>query len=160
MKRVAFASIFRMAMVVFGGLGFLNAPAQADLREMPAHSNAAAVQSRNLEDVIADVPLIGKIPHSYMFGGEYRFDLTGKELRIDHMGPTSQSSIRQRACMICLTWATPVAFFGSEIELPLFHAEMLQSNGWRRSSLGDYVVHLSKDGTDIPWVGLKATLHF
>lgn len=140
------------------GLGCLGIPAQANLRAIPEHQSAAA--ARSLDDLIASVPLIGTIPHSFLFAGDYHVNLTIKELRIDHIGPNSQSSIRQRACMICLTWASPVAFFGSEVDLPIALAEALPSTDWRRSSLGDYVVHLSKDALDTPWFGLKATLHF
>ena len=74
--------------------------------------------------------------------------LSGTELVISHRGYDSPVSAPQRNCRIALSWSSPVAFFGSRVDIPFFQP------------LGDYVIHLSKDAVQTPTIGLTVSAHF
>ena len=52
---------------------------------------------------------MGKIPHSFLVGDGFKFKLSGKELRIDHMADHSRAPVSHRNCMLSLNVASPVA---------------------------------------------------
>jgi hypothetical protein len=112
------------------------------------------------EDAVARIPVLGKIPHSFLIGDGFKFKMTGKELRIDHMADHSRMPVSHRACMFSLNIASPVAFFGTSVEIPLVSAESFHS-GLNTSSAGDYVLHFSKDATvDSPTFGFHVSARF
>ena len=75
--------------------------------------------------MIDKIPFLGDIPRTFLMGDGYTMKLSGKELRIDHMGDHSNSKGNQRTCMVGLSYVTPVAFFTTRIDLPLFHSPTL-----------------------------------
>ena len=115
---------------------------------------------QSADDAVAHIPILAKIPHSFIIGDGFKFKLSGKELRIDHMADHSRAPVSRRNCLISLNIASPVAFFGTSMELPLFNTDSVMS-GWSNSSLGDYVMHFSKDATvNSPTFGLKVSARF
>ena len=133
---------------------------QADVY-LPKDSAAGSIQPvKSAEDAVANVPGLNKLTRSFLIGDGFKFKLSGKELRIDHMATNSTAPVSHRNCMISLNFDSPVAFFGSSMELPIVTAQSL-SNDWAPTSLGDYVLHFSKDAAvDHPTIGLKVTARF
>jgi hypothetical protein len=147
-----------IAMVMLSGLGAVCAQADVYTPKNAGHRALPPVQSA--EDAVSQIPILAKIPHSFIVGDGFRFKLSGKELRIDHMADHSRAPVARRNCLISLNIASPVAFFGTSMELPIFNTESLIS-GWSNSSLGDYVMHFSKDATvNSPTFGLKVSARF
>jgi hypothetical protein len=142
------------------GLVLIGSGACADVY-IPKDSKAKATPSlKSAEDAISSLPIISKIPKSFIVGDGFRFKLSGQELRIDHMGLNSKAPVSKRTCLIGFSFASPVAFFGSRIELPLFFSEHLKS-GWAANTPGDYIVRLSKDASvEAPTFGLTASARF
>lgn len=113
------------------------------------------------EDLIDLVPVLSAIPRSFLFGDGYRMKLNGQELQIDHMGFRSNSPAKTRNCLIFLSYSAPTSFFGSRIDLPLFHSEDLRPSDWASSSMNDYSLHFSKNPAfSHPTLQLLATAHF
>ncbi len=96
------------------------------------------------EDLLEKVPFLGNIPHSFLLGDGYTMKLAGTNLRIDHMGRASRSKGVKRSCMVGLSYTTPVAFFTTRIDLPLFSSPTLAMKDWERNTMGDYVVYMSR----------------
>lgn len=96
------------------------------------------------EDLLEKIPFLGNIPHTFLLGDGYTMKLSADKLRIDHMGRASRSKGEKRNCMIGLSYTTPVAFFTTRIDLPLFHSPTLTMKDWERSAAGDYVVYMSR----------------
>ncbi|OGR89364.1 MAG: hypothetical protein A2992_08160 [Elusimicrobia bacterium RIFCSPLOWO2_01_FULL_59_12] len=116
---------------------------------------------KSAEDAISSIPILKKIPTSFIVGDGFRFKLTGMSLRIDHMGTKSRAPAHKRNCLVSFSYSTPVSFFGSRIEVPVFHSESLALSKWGVNTLGDYVVHLSKDASaDRPVMGLMVSARF
>lgn len=46
--------------------------------------------------------------------------------------------------MVGLSYITPVSFFTTRIDVPLFNSPTLSLKDWERSALGDYVVYMSR----------------
>jgi len=135
----------------------LSARADVYLPKDLAHSATHPIQSA--EDAVASVPGLSKIPRSFLIGDGFKFKLSGQELRIDHMATHSRAPVSHRNCMISMDLASPVAFFGSSMEIPLFNGPNLSS--WGVSSLGDYVLHFAKDtAVAHPTAGLKISARF
>jgi len=111
-------------------------------------------------DMIDMIPFLGEIPRAFLFGDGYTMKLSGDELRIDHMGLQSHSRGTQRNCMIGLSYTTPVAFFTTRIDLPIFHSPTMTLSDWSRDSLGDYVVYLSRLPADHAQLTLSLSAHF
>jgi hypothetical protein len=81
-------------------------------------------------------------------------------MRIDHMGRDSRSKGTQRTCMIGVSYTTPVAFFTTRIDLPIFHSPTLALSDWSRDSLGDYVVYMSRLPVSHPSLTLSISARF
>jgi hypothetical protein len=119
-----------------------------------------ATRIQTAEDAVEKIPGISRIPRSFLIGDGFKLKLSGTELRIDHMATASRAPVSRRVCMVSLNFISPVAFFGSSMELPLMTSGKV-SHGWNTSSLGDYVLHFSKDAdVKSPTLGLKITAHF
>jgi hypothetical protein len=149
--------IVRVALAL-AGVSCLGLSAWADVylprqgRGVPTIKSAA--------DAEANIPFLRKLSRSFLIGDGFRFKLTGMELRIDHMGAHSSAPANKRNCLIGFSYASPVAFFGSRIDVPLFHADSLKS-AWGANTPGDYVLHFSKDSAvQHPVLGLMATARF
>jgi hypothetical protein len=126
-----------------------------------APPKAADSKYQRPEDLLDLIPFLGEIPRTFLIGDGFKMRLSGQELRIDHMGRQSRAPASQRNCLIGLSYTTPVAgFFTSRVDLPLFHAATPKWEDWGVSSLGDYVVYLSRGATDIPLFRLVATARF
>jgi len=136
-------------------------PAHAEHVDFTSQLKSQETKYKTPEDMFSMIPFIGQIPRTFLIGDGYHFKLSGQELRIDHMGTRSNSPAGKRNCLISLNFAAPTAFFGSSLELPLFHAESFHIADWERNSMGDYVLHLSKDSAvEHPTIGLKASARF
>lgn len=110
-----------------------------------AQVRAAETKYKTPEDLLDVVPFLGEIPRSFLLGDGYQMKLSVDQLRIDHMGRHSRSRGAKRTCMIGVSYTTPVAgFFTSRIDLPIFHSPTLAWSDWSVSSLGDYVVYMSR----------------
>src|SRR5258708_2983295 len=150
---------YMVGLGVLAGLAGLCASAQATVYVSKDQKNGLPpIQSS--EDAVSRVPVLGKIPHSFLVGDGFKIKLSGTELRIDHMADHSRPPLTHRNCMISLNVASPIAFFGSSMELPLMNAQTV-SSGWSTSSRGDYVLHFSKDATvAAPPLGLRVSARF
>lgn len=116
---------------------------------------------RSPEDLLDRIPFLGQIPRDFIMGDGFQMRLSGRELRIDHMAYRSHSPAKSRTCMLGFSYMTPVAgFFTSRIDLPIAHADTLALQDWSRSSLGDYVVFLSRQAVDHPSIKLLLTAKF
>jgi hypothetical protein len=113
------------------------------------------------EDLLDMIPFLGQLPKSFLIGDGFKMRLTTKELRIDHMGTRSQTPAHKRNCMIGFSYSTPVAgFFTSRIDIPLMAADKPAVEYWTRSSLGDYVIFLSRTPVERAQLRLVATARF
>jgi len=113
------------------------------------------------DDLLDKIPFLGQIPRSFIVGDGYKMRLSGRELRIDHMGYRTHTPTSQRNCMFGLSYTTPVlGFFTYRVDLPLAHSDTLAAGDWSRSSLGDYVFYFSRTPVDHPELKLLLTAHF
>jgi hypothetical protein len=116
---------------------------------------------KSAEDAVSAIPFLKKLPTSFFIGDGFKFKLNGDALRIDHMGTRSAAPAHKRNCLISLSYTTPVAFFGSRVEMPLFFSETPRPSRWAANTFGDYVVHLSKDAAvEHPILGLSISAKF
>jgi hypothetical protein len=107
-------------------------------------AKAEETKYRSPEDMIAMVPFLSSIPRTFLFGDGYTMKLSADHMRIDHMGRDSRSQGAQRTCMLGVSYTAPVAFFTTRIDMPIFHSPTLALSDWSPSSLGDYVVYMSR----------------
>jgi hypothetical protein len=113
------------------------------------------------EDLFDMIPILGKLPRTFLIGDGYKMKLSGDHLRIDHMGSQSKSTIPRRDCMIGISYVRPVAgFFTSRVELPLFYAPEPKMSEWSMNSLGDYVAFFSKGASESSSVRLAFSAKF
>lgn len=127
------------------GIGIFVSLSQAASLDYAAQVRDQQTKYRKPEDLLDLVPFLGQIPRSFLIGDGYRMNLSGMELRIDHMARHSRAPVQQRTCMMGFSYTTPVAgFFTSRIDLPLFNSSSLRPSDWSFSSVGDYVVYLSR----------------
>jgi hypothetical protein len=153
-------SRYMLGLMVLAGLAGSGSTAGANVYTPKGQVRNGIPPITSSEDAVSSIPLLAKIPHSFLIGEGFKFKLSGDELRIDHMADHSRAPVSRRNCLISFNFASPVAFFGSSMELPLVNAESLTS-GWSASSLGDYVLHLSKDApVPHPTIGLKVSARF
>ncbi len=96
------------------------------------------------EDLIDKIPFLSEIPRTFLFGDGYTMRLSADQLRIDHIGQRSRSKGKNRACRLGVSYTTPVASFSTRIDLPLLHSPTLALSDWEASSMGDYVVYMSR----------------
>jgi hypothetical protein len=96
------------------------------------------------EDLLDKIPFLGEIPRTFLMGDGYTMKLSGMSLRIDHMGRNSRTKGEKRTCMVGVSYVTPVAFFTTRVDIPLFSSPTLALADWQANSLGDYVVYMSR----------------
>lgn len=109
-----------------------------------AQVKAQETRYQHPEDLLDKIPFLANIPRSFLIGDGYTMKLSGQELRIDHMGRRSRSKGENRTCMVGVSYITPVAFFTTRVDVPLFHSPTLAMADWQRSAMGDYVVYMSR----------------
>ena len=149
------------AMGMWVGLGLFCTSARADVYLPNGHTHSTVPTIKSADEAVASIPLLNRIPTSFLIGDGFKFKLSGMELRIDHMGTHSSAPVSKRNCMIGFSYATPVSFFGSRIDIPIFHAANFTMSDWGINTLGDYVLHFSKDASvRHPTLGLAATIRF
>jgi hypothetical protein len=147
-------------MIVMAVLLCASQATRADVYTPSAHGRTEIPTIKSADDAVSSVPVLSRLTRSFLVGDGFKFKLSGTELRVDHMATDSSAPVSQRNCMISLNFNSPVAFFGSSVELPLLHASNVGSN-WGTSSFGDYVAHFSKDASvEHPTIGLKVTARF
>jgi hypothetical protein len=117
-------------------------------------------QYKTPEDLLNKVPFLGDIPRTYSLGDRYSMKLSGMELRVDHMGYHSSSSSKSRVCMVGVSYTTPVAFFTTRVDVPLFNSPTLALSDWKASSPGDYVVYMSRLPVDHATLMLSLSAKF
>jgi len=121
---------------------------------------AQDTQYKTPDDVLDRIPFLGDIPRTFLMGDGYTMKLNVDELRLDHMGPHSQSKGVNRTCMFGVSYTTPVAFFTTRIDLPLFSSPSLSFSDWQPNTLGDYVVYMSRLPVDHATLMLLMTARF
>src|SRR5438128_817386 len=72
------------------------------------------------EDLLDKVPFLGDIPRTFLVGDGFTMKLSVNQLRIDHMGHRSKSKGANRTCMVGVSYITPVAFFTTRVDVPVF----------------------------------------
>lgn len=157
MKRTTLTAWYLLlAATVCGALK--EAQAASSVMVTPAAEGQVS-KYRRPEDLLDMIPFIADLPRSFIFGDGFKMKLSGQELRIDHMGTKSRNPAGQRHCMIGLSYTTPVAFFTTRVDVPLFHASTLTSH-WAPSSMGDYVAFFSRTPTENASAKLVITARF
>jgi hypothetical protein len=135
-------------------------PCLADVYTPKNVSRTVTHPVQSAEDAVSRVPGLRKFARGLFIGDGFKMKLSGTELRIDHMATQTRAPMTRRTCMVSINVASPVAFFGSSMELPLATSSGL-STGWGMTSLGDYVLHFSKNATvESPTFGLKVSARF
>jgi len=146
--------------VIAAGWFLAVAHAKGETINYAAQVQAQDTKYRTPEDLIEKIPFLGDIPRTFLMGDGYTMKLSAQQLRIDHMGSNSRSTGANRTCMIGLSYTTPVAFFTTRVDLPIFHSPTLALSDWSRSSLGDYVVYMSRLPADHASLTLSLTARF
>jgi len=118
--------------------------ARGETLNYAAQAKAQDTRYRTPEDMLDKIPFLGNIPRAYLLGDGYTMKLSVDRLRIDHMGRYSRTKGTNRSCMVGLSYTTPVAFFTTRVDLPLFTSPTLALSDWQRSSMGDYVIYMSR----------------
>ena len=116
---------------------------------------------KNVGDKFSSFPVLGMIAQNYIFSGRYAFDLSIKEMRIDHMATSSTCPIKNRGCVIGLSFTQPVGtnMFSTRFDMPVISAPAYRSH-WEPATVGDYVVHLSNEPVEHPYVQLMTSVRF
>jgi hypothetical protein len=146
--------------VIAAGWFLAVAHAKGETLNYAAQVQAQATKYNTPEDLIDKIPFLGEIPRSFLWGDGYTMKLSGTQLRIDHMGNHSNSKGNQRTCMVGLSYTTPVAFFTTRVDIPIFHSPTLALSDWSRDSFGDYVVYMSRLPADHASLTLSLTARF
>src|SRR3954462_14451787 len=123
--------------IALAGVAALGSRASADVYMPNGRSHSSVQVIKSADDAVASIPFLSKLSRSFLIGDGFKVKMTGMELRIDHMGTHSTSGGSRRNCMVGFSYATPVAFFGSRIDVPLFHSETLQWADWGMNTPGD-----------------------
>ncbi len=154
--------INRARVLLLGGITsfLLGSTLSAQTMNYSAQVKAGETKYRSPEDLIDRVPFLAEIPRSFIVGDGFKMKISGRELRIDHMAYRSHAPISHRECLIGLSYTTPVAFFTSRIDVPLFSSKTLALSDWSRSSLGDYVVYLSQKPIEAASIKFIISAHF
>ncbi len=150
--------ILQKIVMVMGLVGVASM-ARGDVYLGEAKRQATNVKSA--EEIVSSLPILKKIPTSFLIGDGFKFKFNGQSLRIDHMGTGSVAPAHKRNCLVSFSFSSPVAFFGSRVDVPLMFSETPEISKWRFNTLGDYVMNFSKDAdTEHPVVGLSITARF
>ena len=160
--------IKKKSLITWGYLiaaGWLLAVARAHGDNTVMNNYAAQVQAQQTqyktpEDVLDKIPFLGEIPRTFLFGDGYTMKLSSDQLRVDHMGRYSTSKGVNRTCMFGLSYTTPVAFFTTRVDVPLFSSPTLALDDWHANSLGDYVVYMSRLPADHATLMLSLSARF
>ncbi len=136
------------------------AHAKGETLNYASQVKAQDTKYRTPEDVLDKIPFLGAIPRTFLVGDGYSMKLSVDQLRIDHMGRHSRSKGEQRTCMVGVSYTTPVAFFTSRIDIPIFHSPTLALSDWSVSSLGDYVLYMSRLPADHASLQLSISARF
>jgi hypothetical protein len=133
--------------------------------ETPNYAAQVAAQTQDTqyktpEDLLNKVPFLGDIPRTYSLGDSYTMKLSGMELRVDHMGYHSHASSKSRTCMVGVSYTTPVAFFTTRVDMPLFTSPTMAMSDWKASTPGDYVVYMSRLPVDHATLMLSLSARF
>jgi hypothetical protein len=148
-------------IAAFLGMVVLSPSARADVYMGSKGQRAQMPTIKSAEDAVEKLPVFSKIPKSFIIGDGLHFKLSGQELQIDHMGTRSRAPYSKRTCMVGISYAAPVAFFGTRVDLPLMHAQSFRMSDWGMNTLGDYVARFSKDAAvQHPTIGLSIRARF
>ena len=146
--------------VIAAGWFLAVAHARGETVNYTSQLKAQETKYRTPEDLLDKIPFLGNIPRSFLLGDGYSMKLSVQELRIDHMGRHSRSKGENRTCMVGVSYTTPVAFFTTRIDVPIFHSPTLALSDWQVSSLGDYVAYMSHVPVDHASLSLAITARF
>lgn len=147
--------------IVLLGLMTLYQSASASALNYTAEIKSQETRYRTPEDLLSMVPLLGDIPRTFLIGDGYKMDLSIDEMRIDHMATNSRSPMKHRICNVSLSYALPVAgFFSSSFDFLLFNGDTFKPSDLSMSTLGDYVIHLSRQPLDGSTLKLVANARF
>ena len=146
--------------VIAAGWFLAVAHARGETMKYTEQLKAQESRYKSPEDLLDKIPFLGDIPRTFLFGDGYTMKLSGDHLRIDHMGRRSRSKGANRTCMVGVSYTTPVAFFATRIDVPLLNAPTLALADWQVSSIGDYVVYMSRIPADHKTLTLSITARF
>ena len=136
------------------------AHAKGETMNYTSQLKAQETKYQKPEDLLDKIPFLGEIPRTFLMGDGYTMKLSVNQLRIDHMGRNSRSKGEKRSCMVGLSYTTPVAFFTTRVDVPIFHSPTLAWADWSRSSVGDYVVYMSRLPADHASLTLSLSARF
>jgi hypothetical protein len=146
--------------VIAAGWFLAVAHARGDVANYATQVKSQDSQYKTPEDVLDKIPFLGEIPRTFLMGDGYSMKLTVDQMRIDHMGNHSHTKGVNRTCMLGVSYTTPVAFFTTRIDLPIFSSPTLALSDWQTNSLGDYVVYMSRLPVDHATLMLSLTARF
>lgn len=139
-------------------LAAIACPLQA--ASMDVNGKPETPKYRTPEDLLGMVPIVGDIPRSFIWGEGYKMHLGTDSLQIDHRGYNLHHSPKNCNCSVFLRYESPVAFFGTRMELPLLEGGSTNLNGWALTPLGSYTMRFMKNAPDHPSVTLNFVAHF
>ena len=146
--------------VIAAGWFMAVAHAHGENLNYAAQLQPQSTQYKTPEDVLDKVPFLGEIPRTFLMGDGYTMKLSADQLRVDHMGNHSHTKGIKRTCMVGVSYTTPVAFFTTRVDLPLFSSPTLALSDWQANSLGDYVLYMSRLPVDHAALMLSLTARF
>ncbi len=144
--------------VIAAGWFLAAARAQGETINYSAQVKAQETRYKTPEDLIDKIPFLGNLPRSFALGNSFTMKLSGDKLRIDHSRRSHKGE--KRACMLGLSYTTPVAFFSTRVDIPLLHSPTLAMADWKPSTLGDYVLYMSRLPVEKATLQLSLTARF
>ncbi len=152
--------LFTWGFVIAAGWFLAVAHAKGDTINYATQAKSQDSQYKTPDDVLDKIPFLGEIPRTFLMGDGYTMKLSIDQLRVDHMGNHSHTKGVNRTCMVGVSYTTPVAFFTTRVDLPIFSSPTLALSDWQANSLGDYVVYMSRLPVDHATLMLSLTARF
>jgi hypothetical protein len=101
------------------------------------------------EDLIELVPVLNRLPRTFIWSGGYVMKLSGQTLRIAHRLTRANKPVKRGDCTMGFSYVTPVAgFLTSKIDFPLFYSDTPDFSSLSFNRMGDYVTSFSRGASD------------
>ncbi len=119
------------------------------------------VSYKTLGDVVSNMPFLGLFTQSFLLTGRYAVDLSIREMRIDHMATSSTCPMKNRDCIIGLSFVQPVGTnrFSTRFDVPLLSAPSMVA-AWAPATVGDYVIHLANEPIQTAYAQIITSIRF
>lgn len=99
-------------------------------------------------DLIELVPVLRDInrmiPRQFSLA-EHEFLLNPSNITIRHELMDVRKRAAQKTSIISLTYSSPMGYFGSRLDVPLFYSSKFGFSDWSRYPLGNYTMTLNRD---------------